>query len=914
MPSTWPKDVTQYKICKQIGKGGSADVFKAQTTDGRWVALKRINLMKMGKHKELIKKEYKMQKELNHRNILKMHTKFKDATGNFLYFVLELAETDLDKHLRSERPTEVQARRWFRQIVDAMEYLHSKNVYHRDMKLANVLLDSNGVIKIADFGLCVRLEDSDDLRNTFCGTPQFMAPEVAEKNNHGLKSEVWSLGVILLRMLTHTNPFNSTKKEITLKKISAMDEHQLSQHYDHLNKDARDLLSALLQIERDKRPSITEVRRFPWLYIKPLVTRYIQPIRKHTKKGSGIVEVLPDQRVVYTVGTFRMEVSKDGQIVNLSEEDEQSEHNLLDLPPVHNRTYKFLRDFCEGIRSRTRIIELNDYINDVSLIIMANKSVKVVRKEKTILTFRRGEFVTGFAKYRPIESMEDDRLPPFPLELGKRPGFRVVHAMWDAVKNEVVAPEEAPLSLEWDNSSGTTFNAVASSPPGGISCSHADVSTPSTPFPTSNSFQLKHPRGEKLRRQVTVSQSYLPKVTPVNSVCTAVISTCVAATEETTSNQSCKTSIGNSEKRIAKSHQELSQQKEPSYTAWSISTQLPVAVFPVEPRETAISYLTTNQAFLPIPQKAPNVKQKSHQELSLQKAPSYTTWSVATQIPMTVFPVEPRETAISYPTTSQAFLPIEQEVPDVPQKVPDEGGQPRSFTNSSGLAIHESSPECSNKSAQLENRLPSPALEVTTTLPKENIGIEPVTILENKYRTYAQSKVDCHSKDLTELERKKAVILEEIRSSPMLARSLTEPVSFAPVLEPRQLTSTPPSTVQPSNPSTSNTYQENPLQRSEDEPRGGNIFRRAFIHNGYEVTFWPSTGIFREIHHRSKTKKWMIPKPYAVWIEDSEGITVQTEKGRFSWDPRQIVDPDNDFPYWNELKHILEIISRMVFE
>jgi len=906
MPSTWPKDVTQYKICKQIGKGGSADVFKAQTTDGRWVALKRINLMKMGKHKELIKKEYKMQKELNHRNILKMHTKFKDATGNFLYFVLELAETDLDKHLRSERPTEVQARRWFRQIVDAMEYLHSKNVYHRDMKLANVLLDSNGVIKIADFGLCVRLEDSDDLRNTFCGTPQFMAPEVAEKNNHGLKSEVWSLGVILLRMLTNTNPFNSTKKEITLKKISAMDEQQLSQHYDHLNKDARDLLSALLQIERDKRPSITEVRSFPWLYIKPLVTRYIQPIRKHTKKGSGIVEVLPDQRVVYTVGAFRMEVSKDGQIVNILEEGEQSEQNLLDLPPIHNRTYKFLRDFCEGIRSRTRIIELNDYINDVSLIIMANKSVKVVRKEKTILTFRRGEFVTAFAKYRPIESLKDDRLPPFPLELGKRPGFRVVHAMWDAVKNEVVAPEEAPLSLEWDNSSGTTFNAVASSPPGGISCSHANVSTPSTPFPTSNSIQLKPPSDETLGRQVTVSQSYLPEVTPVNSVCTAVISTCVAATEGTTSNQSCKTSLGNSEKRIAKSHQELSQQKEPSYTTWSISTQIPVAVFPVEPRETAISYLTTNQAFLPIQQKAPNVKQK--------KAPSYTTWSLATQIPVTVYPVGSRETAISYPTTSQAFLPIEEKEPGVQHKVQDENGQPGPFTFSSGRAIRGFSPEGSNNTAQLENCFPSPSLQVTTTLPEENMGIERLTILESKSRRYAQRKVDGRSKDLTELEPKKDVILEEIRSSPMLARSLTEPVSFAPILEPRQHSSTPLSTVQPSNPPTSNTYEEESLQRTEDEPGGGNIFRRAFIHNGSEVTFWPSTGIFREIHHRSKTKKWMIPKPYAVWIEDSEGITVQTEKGRFSWDPRQIVDPDNDFPYWNELKHILEIISRMVFD
>jgi len=118
---------------------------------------------------------------------------------------------------------------------------------------------------------------------------------------------------------------------------------------------------------------------------------------------------------VYTNGTFRMKVSKDGQIIEISEEDELCEYALLDLPPAHNGTYKFLSDFCEGVRSRTRIIELNDYINDVSLVIMANNSVKVVRKEKTILTFRRGEFVTAFARYRHVEGMEDDRLPPFPL-------------------------------------------------------------------------------------------------------------------------------------------------------------------------------------------------------------------------------------------------------------------------------------------------------------------------------------------------------------------------------------------------------------------------------------------------------------------------------------------------------------------
>merc|ERR1719334_1434002 len=157
----------------------------------------------------------------------------------------------------------------------------------------------------------------------------------------------------------------------------------------------------------------------------------------------------------------------------------------------------------------------------------------------------------------------------------------------------------------------------------------------------------------------------------------------------------------------------------------------------------------------------------------------------------------------------------------------------------------------------------------------------------------------------------------------MLAAKLVEPA--APVLGPRLPSPTLPSTVlrsnppvsnqsllpssttsltiQPSNPSSSNQCPQQSSRCSLDIPGGGRkMVRRVCTHNGTEVTFWPSTGIFREVHALSGTTKWMIPKPYAVWIETPEDITVDTDEGRFSWDPRTIADPDKDFPYWKELK------------
>jgi hypothetical protein len=366
-----------------------------------------------------------------------------------------------------------------------------------------------------------------------------------------------------------------------------------------------------------------------------------------------------------------------------------------------------------------------------------------------------------------------------------------------------------------------------------------------------------------------------PEENPVKSVCSAVTSTTFAGTDPTTTNQSCETSTACSVKLTAKSHQEFSQQKAPNPSTWTISTQTPLMVHPREP------FLTTSQAFLPS-ELQPEVKPK----VDDQSWPGQSSYSSC---------------------------------PAIPQPLPKHSKE--SWTT------------------LLENGILSIGLQTTTQLYTVETNLESDKHLENLYGTSVESKVHSLVKDFRSCSTNKPpstqpIIPGDKRSSMMLASNSVEPAE--PGLEPRLPSSTPISNVLPSNPparnqslklssttpsnvlpSNTSAGNQNPEDSSrcslvQDIPGGGSkIVRRVFTHNGVEVTFWPSTGIFREVHTRPGTTKWMIPKPYAVWVETPEDITVYTDEGRFSWDPRTIADPDKDFPYWKELKHIIDTISIM---
>jgi len=114
-------------------------------------------------------------------------------------------------HLRGKM-SEKQAKFYFSEILLGLEYIHSKGIVYRDLKPENVLLDIDGHLKLADFGLSKYLPSMDSLTNSFCGSPEYMSPEMLMGYGHGFAIDYYSLGAILFEMLTGLPPFYSTDR------------------------------------------------------------------------------------------------------------------------------------------------------------------------------------------------------------------------------------------------------------------------------------------------------------------------------------------------------------------------------------------------------------------------------------------------------------------------------------------------------------------------------------------------------------------------------------------------------------------------------------------------------------------------------------------------------------------------------
>ncbi|TPP59085.1 Protein kinase B [Fasciola gigantica] len=143
------------------------------------------------------------------------------TTPDRLCFVMEYVNGgELYFHLSRERffPEE-RTRFYAAEITLALGYLHSQNVVYRDLKLENLLLDKDGHIKIADFGLCKEEMYYGAFTKTFCGTPEYLAPEVLLDNDYGRAVDWWGLGVVMYEMMCGRLPFYSTEHEILFELI-----------------------------------------------------------------------------------------------------------------------------------------------------------------------------------------------------------------------------------------------------------------------------------------------------------------------------------------------------------------------------------------------------------------------------------------------------------------------------------------------------------------------------------------------------------------------------------------------------------------------------------------------------------------------------------------------------------------------
>ncbi|XP_042633326.1 RAC-gamma serine/threonine-protein kinase isoform X5 [Cyprinus carpio] len=183
---------------------------------------------------------------------LKVGLKYSFQTHDRLCFVMEYANGgELFFHLSRDRVfSEERAQFYGAEIVSALDYLHSeKNVVYRDLKLENLMLDKDGHIKITDFGLCKEGITEGATMKTFCGTPEYLAPEVLEDNDYGRAVDWWGLGVVMYEMVCGRLPFYNQDHE-KLFELILMDEIRFPRT---LGPEAKSLLSGLLQKDPKRR-------------------------------------------------------------------------------------------------------------------------------------------------------------------------------------------------------------------------------------------------------------------------------------------------------------------------------------------------------------------------------------------------------------------------------------------------------------------------------------------------------------------------------------------------------------------------------------------------------------------------------------------------------------------------------------
>jgi serine/threonine protein kinase len=221
--------VGKYELGRTLGTGNFAKVKFARNLDtGVNVAIKILDKEKVLKHKMIgqIKREISTMKLIRHPNVIRMHEVMASKTK--VYIVLDFVTGGelFDKIASRGKLKEDEARKYFQQLINAVDYCHSRGVFHRDLKPENLLLDANGVLKVSDFGLSAlpqQLRD-DGLLHTTCGTPNYVAPEVINNKGYdGAKADLWSCGVILFVLMAGYLPFEESNLVVLYKKINKAD-------------------------------------------------------------------------------------------------------------------------------------------------------------------------------------------------------------------------------------------------------------------------------------------------------------------------------------------------------------------------------------------------------------------------------------------------------------------------------------------------------------------------------------------------------------------------------------------------------------------------------------------------------------------------------------------------------------------
>lgn len=248
-----PKD---FELKKVLGKGGYGKVFQVRKTSGRdankyfaMKVLKKASIVTNQKDTAHTRAERNILEAVKHPFIVELVYAFQ--TDGKLYLILEyLSGGELFMHLEREGIfLEDTTCFYLSEIIMALGHLHKLGIIYRDLKPENILLDAQGHVKLTDFGLCKEHIQEGIVTHTFCGTIEYMAPEILTRSGHGKAVDWWSLGALMFDMLTGVPPFTAENRKKTIETILKAKLNLPA----YLTPEARDLVRRLMKRQESQR-------------------------------------------------------------------------------------------------------------------------------------------------------------------------------------------------------------------------------------------------------------------------------------------------------------------------------------------------------------------------------------------------------------------------------------------------------------------------------------------------------------------------------------------------------------------------------------------------------------------------------------------------------------------------------------
>ncbi|ETW10417.1 CAMK/CAMK1 protein kinase [Aphanomyces invadans] len=265
----------QYQLGEKIGEGAFSVVRKA--THRQTNVVYAVKCFKKAKLSEQDVKDIHLEvallKQMKHPNVLNLHGFFDEP--EYYYTVMDLVEGGelFDRIVDKEYYTEKECRDLIKILLETITYCHSLGIVHRDLKPDNILMtsrDDDASIKIADFGLA-KQDSKDNNLTSSCGTPEYIAPEVArnvmmkDHQLYGKAVDIWSIGVITYVMLCGYTPFHANSQVQLFKKIMKGQYQFHSPYWDDVSPEAQRFVSRMLVVDPKKRATAEELLADPWM-------------------------------------------------------------------------------------------------------------------------------------------------------------------------------------------------------------------------------------------------------------------------------------------------------------------------------------------------------------------------------------------------------------------------------------------------------------------------------------------------------------------------------------------------------------------------------------------------------------------------------------------------------------------------